>query len=1724
MKNLRSQLSNVKAVVVRNEVKVSAKEVITNAKFNTSVEKANALLGDVIFAMCGEALTVEKAVEDAAKEKEERRVKRMELRELRKISKKGNLSVNKREAGIVTPKLVRGVEAKAERLEVAESKLERFMESLEKVKEVQESRLTNSEVKEIVKMVSNLVDMFRDKEDLEDTKDGIVDLREGELSFEDIIENFCGVLAETEIAKIVSNYRLYMSNKTVRNNVQLLARKSDCSIRTIETLQDQMTSEKYTIQYILNRVNVNHRSWAKENEDKITVSSCRAKYGQMRLCLNRPVVTDKQIIDCVITDDYDQIIGSEKLTTGPEEQYRLIQDDLLVINVSGSGDEAIDHANELKALGTWVGTKVVGDDIGTKLIFNSYQDLVANNEYEVDGFYRYFAGSSSTLKHGTMFFIRINCSIESVLNKDEEFVAASKARFEELDELMGGSLSYVLNKLEERRLAGDNIASKLYNKIFDRIGLMTCTPEIHFGFTGNICYLDGELEGNEEFDKEQADKLKAAGIEISNNFSDGSLVVGLNYVYKTYNKLFGKITKAQAKRLSLQLRANLVVAKGYATIHNKETMIEELLNVIKVYGSKVKVWVEGVAYTGDQLLEMHNAGKIEEVEAILAKIDLFGTKDEFKQVNIDGLNKGEKAEMLLVNAPNTAESGFSSQMANKVIDSFPEEMKLLMLTLAQDAAEEASFGKTIIGFDKKGRLDERGVDAIYALLSGQGAEDAKTDRALRTTLFRNVMNSLKAKIGKMNVSSKNSHYLTYVPYRNYISIVETKDENGTSVFEKVEFLGGRDVERICPTDLDKANNIEEAKDKVQKLRLLEFYSPVVDGEVKDKMAQLRKYSNYSEEELALIETSLRCFIGLKYPTQGTKEFQGIFYISKEELTERVDVSEISARQKKAVKSFLFESSYTAVVVPCDNSMKNALAGLDFDGDAGKDEGPQISDKPIYLLDENGERVLDGEGNPIIEDVELVYGVYCKQEESIIDDYASLMFRVLEADGGKYHCTVIVYDQSFSNNYTRSNRILKEEDGYTQIQVAASKINKTSKNFSDKAIAKSKEIYKATGGRVSSNIFRYSTNKLTETSNLVEDKLERTLFGPQGYMLYSEFQKLPNGVPANGKEIVDLLGLYGMTNEIGDSIGMTVVLGSIPLLVDMETIFNGDIVNFDLISRLFVPLNKAIKNSHAIAKRCAESGAEYKGRETAPYTSIFVENVNMIEATNRFGITRVYYRVSILEILDFMNKLAMLSPDMTRAEWKLLVGDLNHICRALGESSIDVKKDREKSYGLSMSDIVNPKFRNLGNIKNKHIEGITGALYGDNNSSVSQDFRFDFNRFCGEQYETDCINAQIAMTNNEHIVNTKEYNHRGKTVLRDRIGALKEVLKDVFENVLGDALKNIVSACDYRAYSVYKEYGEELISQFPSTTSLIVKILDYINFTSKPGNNDYAKLNAHLKAALLNSIYNLAELEGCDKYDVVRIAIAVAFFNNATQTIDTNSSKYVAKINSVINFFGDLFIQERIGMGSAEGYIPVKLTVNKEVTKAELTDGVVYNFIEGVDEEHGITINETFFNGTAEYIYVSEDQQELMAHYKPMEKVGGTTTSLDANGKDIEVRELAFPVALFAGEEADETNFGTPEFIGDNNGDFGLMEIYNLETLNFGSILVTEGEVTEEYTTLVNENGSILAVLNFKYDAEFATNHVLRFPLPIGKSSYYLNFNNEETERKEYIIAGEVVAK
>lgn len=105
-------LASVKAKL-NNEVKVSAKEVVNGAKFNTTkeVKKANAMMGDVIEAMCGEVLAMEEAMEKAIAEKEamERAIAEEEAQKVAnrntKIAKAVRVPVNKIEAGIVTPKM-----------------------------------------------------------------------------------------------------------------------------------------------------------------------------------------------------------------------------------------------------------------------------------------------------------------------------------------------------------------------------------------------------------------------------------------------------------------------------------------------------------------------------------------------------------------------------------------------------------------------------------------------------------------------------------------------------------------------------------------------------------------------------------------------------------------------------------------------------------------------------------------------------------------------------------------------------------------------------------------------------------------------------------------------------------------------------------------------------------------------------------------------------------------------------------------------------------------------------------------------------------------------------------------------------------------------------------------------------------------------------------------------------------------------------------------------------------------------------------------------------------------------------------------------------------------------------------------------------------------------------------------------------------------------------------
>lgn len=1408
----------------------------------------------------------------------------------------------------------------------------------------------------------------------------------------------------------------------VMNNLQLLADKAEkadinvisplCSEARMRALNKKLIKGLYETGFVVDRINMSiNKNCEIENQrfcrslegtvqmfkyykvDTVNTSYTVESYdgnGNLKDVTIRKTGIKNASICSAPVDAYAEYDANNKKIDW--ESHKKLSEDVIIFQfkAAGMGRKAQKAAERMASIYAINGMFVGEDKDGNKIAYETKQELIDSGN-RIIGAYRAQFCSPSTLKHGVIFFSKMNCTIDEyndALNGifSDNFINARDERIDQVDDITQGALMYAINELENDRLSSiegnEAIKPNKYSKIFVRPGLIAATPLLPFGNVRNIFMINTNIETEDEF-KNESDEIKSImkDMGIDNNFSDGGFYTSLKQVRRGVDFIGGiNATDEQLMSLGLQERSDLITAKGFSRIADENMMLERGLVLLKLYANSIIVYCEqsdtyvskGIKrkYTGKELVKMLENDKTKALaEFIIKGSDIMATKNEMKLVNWDAIEeKTAAATLYLVDAQNASLSETSNQMLNKVLDTHEDEIKETIHAMADEDAFDLIDLENIkpIRFNKDcTAIGSRPIDASMNLIH----EDALKDAGLMTSFYSNETKAATAKIARARVNTK-SPYLVATP-DDYI-LGSYFDENGKYV--PLNILGARVVTDYSPTQI--ANKEEGSKE----ITCIEVYSAKVNKTIAEDIESLRKDSNYSKEDLAKIEESLRINTMLKYPTQGRDEYVFVYFVSNREILERINKAEddnkITASRAKALKNFYFKCPLSCIIIAADNSLKNQLAGFDFDGDT------------VIIVPRE---IVEGP------DGDLIYGIYDYENDKVLNDYTSILIKKYIEKGRRYICTCIVYED--------------EEIKYGK-KPTYRNINKNNKNSK----------YRSANRRAS----------YVETNNAIEEV--QNAFGGLTFG-YDAIDFLNKPIVENYVPIEDIMGLYHACNTVGDDIGMTIVLCSVIIMASIEKeIFRDGKFDYELFQDLFEPLHPG------------KVDEGYNNKPFLRYTSVFNEepdengNVSKVIATNRFGVTREYYKVSKSTIIKFCYRIKHLREETNIAEWKLLVNDFNHITRALGESSIDKKKDVTKDLGKTVFDIVATYVRCLGNIKNKHILSNFTDIYTE--EGRSNPFAFDF------------ITA---------FVDAGQY-----MVLADGVGDIKFDMSKVYAKAMNIVRRDIVKNT---SYSFYEKYNTGLRNDFSNTDDVNHAYISYIGKSVRP-QNGIPKLSKYEKEVMLNGIFNLAKLDGMDidndPKSLVRLAIEDAFYNAYDDEYNF-AVNYNSRLNTVMNTYNELFIMERTGLDNIP--VELQLTLDCKNYLDDSDEGCHFSFTDGIcDTDPALELVDDF-TGSAKCV-----DGKLIVYYNPVHRIL-------ANDKILTLTVNSF--AKSKGLKPSNKGFASTGKDIDEGNSWGFNVVNNrMADLRFGKTIIVDN-YGDAYTvlTIVDTDDNVVAVMNQELDTD-----------------------------------------
>lgn len=482
-----------------------------------------------------------------------------------------------------------------------------------------------------------------------------------------------------------------------------------------------------------------------------------------------------------------------------------------------------------------------------------------------------YAVSPSLGKNSRMYYVAVD--------RNNLFKEAVK-RFKEINELSGGSIAYKYEQLLEK----DSLCMSDIRKIADRVGICTTTPMMKIGHVNNIFFMDAELDYGSDY--EENNEISA---EIGSNFADGSVRFNGETMYPLYKAKYPRLKPWMMFGLSLQGRCDTTLMKAHGR-HFRGRLIKRYCRImLEQNPSKCYLAYNGKLYKANQLKKLDKEGKL---DAMLAKVDIVGTKDEFKAVNLPQLKNG--CNLYAVAMSNATKSNLSNQALAKVAKDYPREITHFAVMAAVKAYKSKSSEYTLRFDNKKEYLKLAGQ--VYENKLAAAKEKASKDRHIGESVIKADDSFVRSMTASANIPV-NSIYLRLTPDD---SIILT---GGTSI------LSGTWVDYIEPGGMDP-----------YKVHALEIYCPAFEEE-----HLVRQYDNK-------LADTLRMCVGIKYPSQGLDEYAVLKCISLEEIKGRIAKLSVNDELKQDLIEFYETCPCNCVIVPADNTWKNQCAGSDFDGD------------------------------------------------------------------------------------------------------------------------------------------------------------------------------------------------------------------------------------------------------------------------------------------------------------------------------------------------------------------------------------------------------------------------------------------------------------------------------------------------------------------------------------------------------------------------------------------------------------------------------------------------------------------------------------------------------------------------------------------------------------------------------------------------------------------------
>lgn len=489
-----------------------------------------------------------------------------------------------------------------------------------------------------------------------------------------------------------------------------------------------------------------------------------------------------------------------------------------------------------------------------------------------------YSTSPSLMKHSRIFY----CA----LNKNEDLVEQAQVRFDEINRTTGGSIDYKWQQL----LTKETVTIDDISKIADRLGIVTTTPMMKIGHLNNIFFMDAELSYGRDY--KEGNHISD---EIGENFGDGAVRYNGDTTFPLFHALNPKLKPWMMFGLSLQGRADVISMKAHGRFYRGHIIKRYCYVMLEQHADKCYMAYEGKLYDGKAIAKLPKA----KLDSMLAKMDVVGTKDEFKAVNMNGLANG--CNLYAVAMSCVTDGNLSNQAVSKVAKEYPEEIQSFAALAARKAFESRETDYQL-RFDAKSTTLKL-AGQVYENKLAANKEVASNDKHVGESLIKADDSYVCSMTASANIPV-NSMYLRLTPDDSILLTGKmTKDGwTGNSILNSswIDYY--------------------EPEGNSYPVHVLEIYCPAFE-----EKHLVRQYDNK-------LEDTLRMCVGIKYPSQGTDEYAVFKCVSLETLKNRIAKMNIDNALKADMIEFYETCPNNCVMVPADNTWKNQCAGSDFDGD------------------------------------------------------------------------------------------------------------------------------------------------------------------------------------------------------------------------------------------------------------------------------------------------------------------------------------------------------------------------------------------------------------------------------------------------------------------------------------------------------------------------------------------------------------------------------------------------------------------------------------------------------------------------------------------------------------------------------------------------------------------------------------------------------------------------